>query len=77
MTAQGFDALHTWIGKQGVEQTHACLEATGEYGAALGRRWRLASMQPGTSSASSIRRASRPMPRVGWRAPRQTRLMRR
>ena len=35
MTAQGFDALHTWIGKQGVEQTHACLEATGEYGAAL------------------------------------------
>jgi len=35
MTAQGFDSLHTWIGKQGVEQAHACLEATGEYGAAL------------------------------------------
>jgi transposase len=30
MTAHGFDALHTWIGKQGVEQAHACLEATGE-----------------------------------------------
>jgi transposase len=35
MTAHGFDALHAWIAKQGVEQVHACLEATGEYGAAL------------------------------------------
>ncbi len=35
MTAQGFEALHTWIGKQGVDQVHACLEATGEYGADL------------------------------------------
>ncbi len=35
MTAQGFEALHAWIGKQGLEQVHACLEATGEYGAAL------------------------------------------
>jgi transposase len=35
MTAHGVDARHTWIGKQGVEQAHACLEATGEYGAAL------------------------------------------
>lgn len=30
LTAHGFDALHAWIAKQGVEQVHACLEATGE-----------------------------------------------
>jgi transposase len=35
MTVQGFEALHAWIGTQGVERVHACLEATGEYGAAL------------------------------------------
>jgi transposase len=35
MTASGFDALHAWMSKQGVERIHACLEATGEYGAAL------------------------------------------
>ena len=35
MNAQGFTALGLWIHKQGVEQVHACLEATGEYGAAL------------------------------------------
>jgi transposase len=35
MTAQGFEALHAWIVKHGVEQVHACLEATGAYGAAL------------------------------------------
>jgi transposase len=36
MDAQGFAALRTWIHQQGIEQVHACLEATGEYGAALG-----------------------------------------
>ena len=39
MSVSGFDALHAWMSKQGVEQgveqVHACLEATGEYGAAL------------------------------------------
>src|SRR5262249_48306185 len=35
MTASGFDALHAWMSKRGVEQVHACLEATGAYGAAL------------------------------------------
>ena len=35
MNAQGFAALGLWIHKQGGEQVHACLEATGEYGAAL------------------------------------------
>jgi transposase len=35
MDAQGFAALRTWISQQEVEPVHACLEATGEYGAAL------------------------------------------
>ena len=39
MTVPGFDALHAWMRqqevKQEVKQAHACLEATGEYGAAL------------------------------------------
>jgi transposase len=35
MTAQGFAALRGWMRKQGGEQVHVCLEATGEYGAAL------------------------------------------
>jgi transposase len=35
MTVPGFDALHAWMRKQEVKQVHACLEATGEYGAAL------------------------------------------
>src|SRR5260370_4851795 len=35
MNAQGFAALGLWIHKQGGEPVHACLEATGEYGAAL------------------------------------------
>ena len=37
MTAQGFEALQTWIGKQGVDQVHACREATGAYGASRAR----------------------------------------
>jgi transposase len=35
MTVAGFDALHTGMSKQRVERVHACLEAPGEYGAAL------------------------------------------
>jgi transposase len=35
MVAPGFAALGAWVHQQGVEQVHACLEATGEYGAAL------------------------------------------
>jgi hypothetical protein len=35
LDAQGVAALRTWISKQGVEQVHACREATGEYGAAV------------------------------------------
>jgi transposase len=35
MDPHGFVALGTWISQQGVEQAHACLEATGEYGAGL------------------------------------------
>src|SRR5262249_11905604 len=35
MDAQGFTELSTWIQQHGIEQVHACLEATGEYGAAL------------------------------------------
>ena len=30
--ADGFEALTLWLGKQGVEKVHACLEATGSYG---------------------------------------------
>lgn len=32
---QGFQALERWLQQQGVEQVHACLEATGRYGAGL------------------------------------------
>jgi transposase len=35
LDAQGFAALDSWIRQHGGEQVHACLEATGEYGAAL------------------------------------------
>lgn len=35
MDAKGFAALTTWVRQQGAEQVHACLEATGAYGAAL------------------------------------------
>jgi transposase len=35
MDPAGFAALDRWIGQHGIEQVHACLEATGEYGAAL------------------------------------------
>jgi hypothetical protein len=34
-TASGFDALHAGMKQRGVEPVHACLEATGEYGAAV------------------------------------------
>jgi transposase len=32
---EGFDALHSWLSKQGVRTVHACLEATSTYGEAL------------------------------------------
>jgi transposase len=35
MDPEGFAALDRWIREQGAEPVHACLEATGEYGAAL------------------------------------------
>jgi transposase len=35
MNPSGFAELSSWIREHGVEQVHACLEATGEYGAAL------------------------------------------
>src|SRR5262245_11682862 len=35
MDIQGFTELSNWIRQHGGEQVHACLEATGEYGAAL------------------------------------------
>jgi transposase len=35
MDSTGFTALGLWLHQQGVERVHACLEATGEYGAAL------------------------------------------
>lgn len=35
MDPDGFTALGRWIRQHEVEQVHACLEATGEYGAAL------------------------------------------
>jgi len=34
-TADGFEALTLWLGKQDVEKVHACLEATGNYGEEL------------------------------------------
>ncbi len=33
--ATGFAQLQEWLEKQGVQQVHACLEATGTYGEAL------------------------------------------
>lgn len=33
----GFAKLHSWLQRAGVEQLHACLEATGRYGDALAR----------------------------------------
>ena len=35
MDPEGFTTLANWIRQCGIEQVHACLEATGEYGAAL------------------------------------------
>jgi transposase len=34
-TPDGFEMLTLWLGKQGVEKVHACLEATGNYGEEL------------------------------------------
>jgi transposase len=34
-TAAGFSQLSYWLSRQGVEQVHACLEATGAYGDSL------------------------------------------
>jgi transposase len=35
MDPEGFATLSSWIHQRGIEQVHACLEATGEYGAAV------------------------------------------
>jgi transposase len=35
MDPEGFAALDRWIRQHGIQQVHVCLEATGEYGAAL------------------------------------------
>jgi hypothetical protein len=37
MDPEGFTTRCNWIHQRGIEQVHACLEATGEYGAALAR----------------------------------------
>ncbi|MBA2339117.1 MAG: IS110 family transposase [Pyrinomonadaceae bacterium] len=34
-TSTGFEQLREWLAKQGIEQLHACLEATGTYGESL------------------------------------------
>jgi transposase len=34
-TPHGFEALDQWLKHQGIEQVHACMEATGTYGDAL------------------------------------------
>ena len=34
-TPQGFETLAQWLKRQGIEQVHACMEATGIYGDAL------------------------------------------
>jgi transposase len=34
-TASGFEQLSEWLCKQGIQQVHACMEATGTYGEAL------------------------------------------
>src|SRR5437879_5296374 len=34
-TPQGFDALAHWLHQHGIDQVHACMEATGTYGDAL------------------------------------------
>ena len=31
-SAEGFESLSLWLGKQGIQKVHACLEATGNYG---------------------------------------------
>jgi transposase len=45
-TTAGFEQLSSWPSEQGVERAHACLEATGTYGA----RRPLTSTTGGTSS---------------------------
>ncbi len=35
MDARGFEGLTNWLAGRGIERVHACMEATGEYGAGL------------------------------------------
>ena len=34
-SAEGFETLRLWLEKQGIQEVHACMEATGNYGEAL------------------------------------------
>ena len=64
MTIPGVDTRHAWRRKQDVEQAPACLEAPGEYGAALAlRRYEaghvVSSVNPARSAAYAKRRLAR------------------
>ncbi len=73
MDAEGFAALDSWIHAHGVEQVHACLEATGEYGVALALF--LSEIgPPGQHRQPSAHRGLCQEP--DWRGPRRTRPMR-
>ena len=54
MDATGFAALDRWIREQGAESVHACLEATGEDGAALALALSEAGHQVSSSNPARI-----------------------
>ncbi len=63
-TVAGFDQLTRWLSKQGAEQVHACLEATGTYGEALSlclhqARHRVSVINPAAIKAFAASRLSR------------------
>ena len=80
MDATGYAALASWVRQHGAVRGRA-----GPCGSmrawkpreSTGQPWRSSSMRRATVSAWSTRRASRPTPRVDWRAPKRTALMRR
>ena len=60
----GFAQLSDWLNKQGVEQVHACLEATGTYGDSLanylhGREHRVSVVNPAATKAYAQSHLSR------------------
>jgi transposase len=63
-TATGFEQLTQWLTRKGVEQVHACLEATGTYGEALSlflhqRGQRVSIVNPAAIKAFAQSRLSR------------------